>query len=59
VGLGKGEELVLDRCRQHHGYWFDGGELQRYLTVQTLSTAAGERAREFLQEIFGIQRSSS
>jgi len=58
VTLGEGSDLVMDRCRQGHGYWFDGGELQRYLTARDFGTAAGERVWNFLREVFEIQHSS-
>jgi len=41
----------LDVCPQHHGIWFDKGELQQVLRLAP-ETAGASRAIEFLNQVF-------
>lgn len=50
-----GNELKLDACPEHHGIWFDAGELEAYLKARFVGTAAMTRIASFLKDVFGIQ----
>ncbi len=39
---GRGREVVVDRCRRHHGLWLDKGELEQ---LYALAGEGGERDR--------------
>lgn len=47
--------LVLDRCREGHGLWFDVDELQKLLAICPTESGAC-RALEFLNELFGTRK---
>jgi len=44
--------IILDRCRNNHGYWFDKGELKSLLESDLDSNS---ELVELLKEIFGSQ----
>lgn len=53
VNIGPGARVVVDRCPQGCGLWFDGNEVARL--AADLETAAGglpPAVREFLAEMF-------
>jgi len=48
-------EVLVDRCPNGHGLWFDGGEMGRFVDQQITGVGAGEaRVIEFLGETFHV-----
>ncbi len=43
-------ELVIDKCPDNHGLWFDKGELEKLLTLQ--SNSSSEKILTLLKEMF-------
>jgi len=61
TGIGGQPEILIDACRDNHGLWFDGGEVN-----QLVKRLAAEHPREpdsrghvinFLEEVFGSSES--
>ena len=48
---GKEGRILIDRCRQSHGSWLDGGELEAVVKLSTFPEA--HRIHEFLKSMFG------
>jgi Zn-finger nucleic acid-binding protein len=49
---GDQKDLVLDRCPNGHGVWFDGGEFRRLL-LRFRPSGGAQGAIAFLQDMFG------
>ena len=47
----RGKKLLIDRCPEHHGLWFDRGELQAVLPHAEFDKE--RRVARFLEGIFG------
>lgn len=47
---GPQDTLWVDKCRKGHGYWFDGGELERVIQMEEL--VAESRVVGFLGHVF-------
>jgi len=54
-GLLPGTDVMVDVCRNHHGIWFDEGELVAVAREQTDDNRAGALAG-FVAEIFGEEK---
>jgi Zn-finger nucleic acid-binding protein len=52
IKVGDGGALVLERCGNGDGLWFDAGEVRNLLTLFPPSAGAAKTV-EFLNEIFG------
>jgi Zn-finger nucleic acid-binding protein len=51
--------IVIDVCRRGDGIWFDGGELQQFLTQmasQTPGEGASQRVLDFLGDTFKAKK---
>ncbi|WP_337866801.1 zf-TFIIB domain-containing protein [Ignavibacterium sp.] len=48
-------ELVIDKCPENHGLWFDKGELEKLLTLQ--SNSSSEKILTLLKEMFSYNKS--
>lgn len=48
-------ELVIDKCPDNHGLWFDKGELEKILYLK--STTASQKIIELLKEMFSYNKS--
>jgi Zn-finger nucleic acid-binding protein len=48
-------ELVIDKCPDNHGLWFDKGELEKVLTLK--STASSQKILELLKDMFSYNKS--
>lgn len=48
-------DLVLDRCTQNHGIWFDKDELEKILTIK--SNSSSEKILSLLKEMFTYNKS--
>lgn len=48
-------ELVIDKCPDNHGIWFDKGELEKILYLK--STTASQKIIELLKEMFSYNKS--
>lgn len=48
-------ELVIDKCPDNHGLWFDKGELEKLLTLQ--SNSSSEKILTLLKEMFSYNKS--
>lgn len=46
------ETLILDRCKIHRGYWFDGGEVQQFLSRE-LKNENWNKVNDFIKDILG------
>lgn len=51
IVVGKQSRVLIDRCRQGHGLWFDRGELEDVAAV--LSLDQDSKVSKLLQDIFG------
>lgn len=51
VDLPGGEAIILDKCKRHHGVWFDRGELARILEAE--SPPGQARVGGLLRAVFG------
>jgi len=51
IVVGKQSRVLIDRCRQGHGLWFDRGELEDVAAV--LSLNQDNKVSKLLQEMFG------
>jgi Zn-finger nucleic acid-binding protein len=49
IGCGKDGEIILDKCRKHHGLWFNKGELEKVVESGGLNQ---NRIADFLREMF-------
>jgi Zn-finger nucleic acid-binding protein len=38
--VGEEKKLIIDRCKKNHGLWFDEGELQKLVAIDTGSSNA-------------------
>jgi len=50
IGVGDGHPLIIDRCRYHHGIWFDRDELQRIIAMG--SVGGNSQILDLLKEMF-------
>jgi Zn-finger nucleic acid-binding protein len=50
VLAGKGQEVLIDKCRKDHGIWFDSGELQEVIRLGSLD--ANNKVLLLLNEMF-------
>lgn len=48
-------EVVIDKCPDNHGLWFDKGELEKVLTLK--STTSSQKILELLREMFSYNNS--
>ncbi|BDQ02734.1 MAG: hypothetical protein KatS3mg036_1018 [Ignavibacterium sp.] len=48
-------DLILDRCPQNHGIWFDKGELEKVLTIK--SNSSSEKILALLKDMFSYNKS--
>ncbi|MEJ5262531.1 MAG: zf-TFIIB domain-containing protein [Ignavibacterium sp.] len=48
-------ELIIDKCPDNHGLWFDKGELEKLLTLQ--SNSSSEKILTLLKEMFSYNKS--
>ncbi|AFH50138.1 Hypothetical protein IALB_2435 [Ignavibacterium album JCM 16511] len=48
-------DLILDRCPQNHGIWFDKGELEKVLTIK--SNSSSEKILSLLKDMFSYNKS--
>lgn len=48
-------ELVIDKCPDNHGLWFDKGELEKLLTLQ--SNSSSEKILTLLKKMFSYNKS--
>lgn len=48
-------ELVIDKCPDNHGLWFDKGELEKLLTLKKNSSS--EKILTLLKEMFSYNKS--
>ena len=51
VLCGKDENILIDRCREHHGLWFDRGELEQLLESGGLDK--DDKILTLIKEMFG------
>lgn len=51
VLCGKNEDILIDRCRNHHGLWFDKGELEQLLESGGLDK--DDRVISLIKDMFG------
>ncbi len=49
--VGGSDPLIVDRCENHRGYWFDGGELARSFR-SNLPEGEWENVTGFLADVF-------
>jgi len=58
--LGQKPRILVDACRQGHGLWFDGGEVQELLKQLAEKPSAKQDSQQkvvgFLGEVFKAQR---
>lgn len=47
-------ELVIDKCPDNHGFWFDKGELEEALRLK--STMSSKKILELLKEMFSYKK---
>lgn len=48
-------ELVIDKCPDNHGFWFDKGALEEALRLK--STMSSQKILELLKEMFSYNKS--
>ena len=54
------EGILLDRCPNFHGIWFDKGEVSSLVNKATSSTQESEKITvNFLGEVFNLKKKSS
>ena len=53
VIAGASESVVLDKCKNEHGIWFDGGELEKIL--HQADFGADNEIYKFLKKVFGTK----
>jgi Zn-finger nucleic acid-binding protein len=51
VLCGKDENILIDRCRSHHGLWFDSGELEQLFESGGLDKE--DKVLNLIKEMFG------
>ena len=51
VLCGKDENILIDRCKNHHGLWFDKGELEDLIESGGLDK--DDRILDLIKEMFG------
>ncbi len=51
VLCGKDENILIDRCKKHHGLWFDKGELEQLLESEGLDK--DNKVLNLIKEMFG------
>ena len=51
VLCGKDENILIDRCRNHHGLWFDKGELEQLLESGGLDKE--DKILNLVKDMFG------
>ncbi len=51
VLCGKDENIIIDKCKYHHGLWFDKGELEQLLESGGLDK--GDKILNLVKEMFG------
>ena len=50
VALGSGKKVQIDRCRNHHGIWFDRGELRE--VIEIFDANQNNKVLELLRGVF-------
>lgn len=48
-------ELIIDKCPQNHGLWFDKGELEKVLSIKFNQSA--QKVLSILKEMFSYNKS--
>ena len=52
--------ILLDRCPNYHGIWFDKGEVAQLVNVASSGTSDDERTTvNFLGEVFNLKKDSN
>lgn len=51
VLCGKNEDILIDRCGDHHGLWFDSGELEALIESDGLDK--NDKVLPLLKDMFG------
>ena len=54
VSCGKDRKILIDRCRNNDGIWFDRGELREVLEAGSLDEQ--NKILSLLQDMFGENR---
>jgi Zn-finger nucleic acid-binding protein len=55
IALGQKHQVLIDRCHQGHGLWFDKGELKEIIDI--MGGRANQKVAALLQDIFGEKKS--
>lgn len=57
VYCGDDKNVLIDRCKKHHGLWFDKGELEKVISLGSID--AENKVLNLLKDMFKYNLSSS